>query len=329
MFESMAIVDGWKNSSVWSTELLPSGKQFERWCEFVNEAHLRWSIERGTYDNFPAFIREGRFGDFRMANLTAAPRSSVRGTRRQPEIAQDSYALYNFLYIAEGSERLIIDGKDVDLVPGNIVLWDSARPMIFITGEGLHQITLAITHERLHRIFPNAEQFVGMKISCSSGLNRLFADHLLALDQQFGELTSEQAWAVLDTTTNLAVSAFESECGSYSNARVSGLLCEIRNYIEKNIEDCDLSIAKIAEHHNISVRHLHRLFHEIDISASAYITRRRLERCKQDLSSRAHGRETITDIAFRWGFSDSGTFSKTFRREYGLSPREFRATAQN
>lgn len=324
MAESNTIVSNWKSLSAWSTELLPSNKQFGRWCEFVNHAHSHWSIEREQFDRFPAFIREGRFGDFRIATLTA-PLSRIRGNRGQLEINRDADALYNILYVAEGAICLVIDGRDVEVHAGDVVLWDSTRPMTFITGEGLRQVTLCVAHDRLHRIYPNAGELVGKSFSCSSGLSRLFADHLLALDQKFGDLTCDQAWTVLDTSISLAISAFEAQNGDSRKPHASSLLADVCEYIERNIEDFDLSIPNVAQKHSISVRHLHRLFRDIDISASAYIIGRRLERCKHDLSSRAHSRETITDIAFRWGFADSGTFSKTFRREYGLTPRQFRS----
>lgn len=324
MGQPMTIVKGWKDSSIWSTENLPSAKQFDRWCAFVNEAHLNWSIKREDYDSFPAFIREGRFDDFRIANLTAH-QPFVKGNRTGQEIRNDSLALYNIIYIMDGAISLHIDGNDVDLHKGDIALWDSTRPMGFVTGENLHQLTLAVSHERMHRVFPTAGEYVGRQLSCSSGLNRLLADHLLSLDLQFGDLTSDQAWIVLEATLNMAISAFGSDGGLGGDVPASDLLRTVRRFIDDNIDDFDLSIAAIAGRHNISVRHLHRLFHDVGITASAYINRRRLERCKHDLASRAHRSETITDVAFRWGFNDSGTFSKTFRREYGVSPREYRA----
>lgn len=325
MTSELPIVEGWKNPTIWSTEQLPPARQFDRWCEFVNEAHLHWAIKRDQYDRFPAFIREGRFGEFRMANLTASG-SRIRGNRGKVEIAQDEEALYNFLYVAGGSISLEIDGKDVNLFPGNFVLWDTTRPMVFVTGEGLQQITLAVTHERLHRIFPEAGTFVGRTVACSTGFNQLLADHLVSLDQQFGDLTGEQARTALDATINLAISSLKFT-NSANHLHSSAILRRVKDFIEANIAEYELSIPIIAAEHAISVRHLHRLFHEIDTSVSTYIIQRRLELCREDLISCAHKRATITDIAFRWGFADSGTFSKCFRRHYGVTPRQFRRSA--
>lgn len=324
MAEAATIVSNWKDASTWSTAQLPAREQFGRWCEFVNEAHLHWSIERSSFDFFPAFIREGRFGDFRTANLTASPQARVKGTRSAAEIAQDDEALYNFLYIAAGSECLTIDGEDIELLPGNLVLWDTTRPMDFVTGTGLHQVTLAVAHSRLHRIFPRASEFVGKPMSCASGLNKLFIDHLLALENQFGDLTKEQAWRVLDTTLNLAVTVLENGTEIVKRNGNCDLLEKIRKYIDENLDDYELCVASIAKKHNISPRHTHRIFGEEGISVSNYITSRRLDRCKIELASPACSENSVTDIAFRWGFNDSSTFSKVFKREFGISPREFR-----
>ena len=37
-----------------------------------------------------------------------------------------------------------------------------------------------------------------------------------------------------------------------------------------------------------------------------------------------HDELSISDICFRWGFNGSAHFSRAFRKEYGLSPREYR-----
>jgi AraC-like DNA-binding protein len=58
-----------------------------------------------------------------------------------------------------------------------------------------------------------------------------------------------------------------------------------------------------------------------------WIRERRLERCRGDLANPAMSDSSITDIALRWGFSDSAHFSHCFRKEFAVSPRHFRSAA--
>ncbi len=57
-----------------------------------------------------------------------------------------------------------------------------------------------------------------------------------------------------------------------------------------------------------------------------YLNVYRLEQAKWAL---LNTEKPITDIAFSYGFHDCSYFAKTFREEYGISPREYRNTARN
>jgi AraC-like DNA-binding protein len=72
----------------------------------------------------------------------------------------------------------------------------------------------------------------------------------------------------------------------------------------------------------MSLRTLHALFEETDETVAALIRRDRLARCRIDLERQDGG--GVTEIALRWGFRDPGNFSRAFRHEFGLSPREVR-----
>ncbi|NPV70062.1 MAG: helix-turn-helix domain-containing protein [Firmicutes bacterium] len=59
------------------------------------------------------------------------------------------------------------------------------------------------------------------------------------------------------------------------------------------------------------------------VSVSNWIMHRRLEQCRRELVRIGPVRDSITEIAFRWGFNDSAHFSKAFKRLFGLSPRDY------
>tara|TARA_B100001167_G_C16743239_1_gene292113 strand:- start:439 stop:1197 length:759 start_codon:yes stop_codon:yes gene_type:complete len=52
-----------------------------------------------------------------------------------------------------------------------------------------------------------------------------------------------------------------------------------------------------------------------------YVTRRRIEKSALDL---LHKNSTTTEIAHQLGFSDNSSFSRAFKKYYGISPTEFK-----
>jgi AraC-like DNA-binding protein len=322
--QQAVVAEGWADQECWSTHAVRPDRQFDYWCAFVNRAFLRWSILGGSYERFPAYIREGRYDGCRLSNLTSA-QGGVRGVRGGSEIAADEDALYNLLYIAEGTQQLTIDGRDIDLPRNHFILWDTTRPMRFVTGSELRQVTLAIPHSRLQRALPAAADHIGKPVLAQTGLSRLFVEHLLALDACFGELSCEVAPRILDTTIDLLGATLDAVYAPAEGAHSSVRLRQIHTYIERNLDDPRLNPAVIALAHGITVRHLHRVFARTGWTVGNWIQHRRLEHCRQALAVGAGSGGSITAIALRWGFSDASTFSKAFKRAFGMTPRAFRA----
>lgn len=57
---------------------------------------------------------------------------------------------------------------------------------------------------------------------------------------------------------------------------------------------------------------------------SEWIRHRRLARCAADLRDGSQDHLPITEIAFRWGFSDAAHFSRAFKQQFGVAPRDYR-----
>ncbi len=104
----------------------------------------------------------------------------------------------------------------------------------------------------------------------------------------------------------------------------AALLARIFQTIEMRLSDPNLNYQQVASEHGISPRYLQKLFESIDDSFGHYVKVRRLERCRLDLRSPLYVQKSISDILFQWGFNDSASFSRAFREQYGISPREYR-----
>jgi AraC-like DNA-binding protein len=76
----------------------------------------------------------------------------------------------------------------------------------------------------------------------------------------------------------------------------------------------------------MSVRALHALFEDAEESVAGLVRGERLARCIEDLQQPNGG--SVTEIAFRWGFSDAAHFSRLFKRAFGVTPSEVRHEAR-
>ena len=97
-------------------------------------------------------------------------------------------------------------------------------------------------------------------------------------------------------------------------------------FIDQNLES-DLSLNKISEIAFFSPFHFHRVFKFITgETLNGYITRRRIEKSASDL---LHKNNTATEIAHKYGFSDNSSYSRTFKKYFGVSPTEFKKQNPN
>jgi AraC family transcriptional regulator len=97
-----------------------------------------------------------------------------------------------------------------------------------------------------------------------------------------------------------------------------------RDYIEASfLESVDLtSIANVV---NLSPHHFLRLFKEtFNITPYQMVIGKRLEKAKAMLLS---GGSSVTDVCFDMGFESLGSFSRDFKRRFGVSPSQVRLGA--
>lgn len=92
-------------------------------------------------------------------------------------------------------------------------------------------------------------------------------------------------------------------------------------YIESHLLE-DLSVKEIAKQANFSVFHFQRTFNVMaDTTVGDYIRRRRLTLAANELRK---SDVKIIDIAHKYGYETPEAFSKAFRKQHGITPREAR-----
>lgn len=166
------------------------------------------------------------------------------------------------------------------------------------------------------------------RLASEAGAARVFGGMLRSLADAIADLTPDQA-APAELAlpefllTSLLDNAPPKALGGAAGMRAA-LLERIFQTIEMRLSDPNLNYQQVASEHGISPRYLQKLFESINDSFGHYVKVRRLERCKLDLRSPLHVQKSISDILFQWGFNDSASFSRAFREQFGVSPREYR-----
>ncbi|MGW4378951.1 helix-turn-helix domain-containing protein [Kitasatospora sp. NPDC004531] len=103
----------------------------------------------------------------------------------------------------------------------------------------------------------------------------------------------------------------------------TALAARVRDHIERNLTDPELSPESVARAHAISVRYLHKLFQRQGTTVGRWIRHRRLEACRRELDRPPHRRLPVAVVAGRWGFASASHFSRVFREAYGLTPTQW------
>jgi AraC-like DNA-binding protein len=302
-----------------TTEALAAPRQYDGFREAVSSTHLAWDLPRRSESRFRAKIQHQRLSEADIIHCVCDP---CHGRRGRAEIARTPDAAYGLLYIVGGRERVTQDGREMTLGAGSFALWDSQRPIDFLVPGGLQKITLMLPQQRLDAVVPNARDLTGIPIGARTGSGALFATHLRSLARQGGELPPGQHDAVLHATIELMATALGAIVASAGADHRRRLMTRINGHILKHLSDPALTPDGIAEAIGISARQLHRVFGSSGWTVDRWIWRQRLLRCRQELDLRM--KTPISQIAFRWGFSDAAHFSRAFRDAFGASPKEYR-----
>ncbi|AZF06248.1 transcriptional regulator FeaR [Pseudomonas sp. R5-89-07] len=227
-----------------------------------------------------------------------------------------------------GYSQIAQNGQTLQLAPGEMLLMDSVGS-IEITPFGLiEHASLSLSRPQVCKHLGGDARAFG-KISSTKACGRML--HVL-MDQLCKDNTEDgggEVEALQSAFVSLLGSALEQ--GDEGREGVAALHGNnLRSYVQKVIDESlsqpGLSPVALANRLNISVRHLYRLFEEQDDSVCRYIQRARLKRSADDLVNPFLRSESITSIAYKWGFTDSAHFSRSFKKQFEVSPKDFRSS---
>lgn len=250
-------------------------------------------------------------GPLRLVSLDT-PESSCIG--RERDAADGEHLAVKVM--TRGRTRIEQGRGDAELGPADLVLLDPTRTLRFESTAAAH-VTILVPRRELRMRPAQIDRLIGERIDGSRGPGALVS--VLARESaRASEFREAEALRSAAAVIELIAVALEARLGDEQPAPDEQLRNRIAGYIEARLADTDLSPPGIAAAHHISVRRLHKLFEDQPFTVAALIRRRRLERCRAELTG---GGRTVTAVAARWGFADPTHFSKLFKTTYGYNAR--------
>jgi AraC family transcriptional activator of tynA and feaB len=292
------------------------------WEDVLAETHAAFDVRLPAAQPFAGAVRRHRLGELSLVDCRSMPFVGVRGPA---VLHDDSYDLVGVQMVLRGRERAWSAGREVLLGKGDITIWDGSRAGRIEIVEPFAKRTLVLPRALMHRTCPRLGNVDRGFTVPESAAARLLARYLDALAEELPLMDEPTATVAVDVVLDLLRAAVEPHMPATRTARKEALQARARRYIRAHLRDPGLGPVSIAAALAVSVRTLHGAFADSGESVAALIRSVRLARCREDLESGTG--DSISEIAYRWGFSEPTHFSHAFRREFGMTPREARAAA--
>ena len=245
------------------------------------------------------------------------------------------HSCYELFYVESGDCRFLIDEQIVDLHAGDFIL---VPPMAlhytrYMFGPCLRTVILFREEDILREVQPFMPQTArffaettvfqvppAARAQVAASLREMAAEDALC-DERSALILKMQLQALLLLCSRVCVFLFEP---SADLPTADPQILQAARYICQYYAE-PLTSADVARAVGFSPNYLSRKFRSAaGIGLHEYIVFVRLQHAAQELVSTP---DSITTIALRCGFSDSNYFKDSFKKKYGVTPRDYRKKA--
>lgn len=312
-----------------SVEKIPIGNRAAYWSSLIGGFIAE--IQTTPYDkkNFQASLKVAEFGSLIMAEATSTPARIEHDSFSRCSKENDCFVLH---LQTKGASWNTQGGRQALLQKGDFLLCDSARPFEVSFSSSNRMFAIRIPKKQLSLRLPFVEELFCLPQNGSEGASALVSNLILSLWHQYGACDrSEVKNKVCESVLDLLAASYLQRY--YPQKSESSVIYARRrliiDFVEKNLHDADLSIRKVSRALGYSVGYIHQLFRDEQESISRYIKRRRLEKSANCLKSPIYAANSISEIAFLFGFNSGSHFGRAFKQYYRVTPRQYRQGARD
>jgi AraC-like DNA-binding protein len=220
---------------------------------------------------------------------------------------------YTLALVIDGECDYIFEKQKLRAKTGDIVFLDNYTPF--------RQVTLSDFYVYVINFVSECGLIKEPKIIKPLGFDKylsMFKEAAIAFEQKkvgYILLTKSIIYRILST--------IQADGASRNQPRTKGdKITFAKDYVSRNLANCQLSVQTIASEMNISTAYLRKIFVEnVGMSPLKYIKTLRINLAADILSTTA---KSVDEAARECGFQDTSYFCKEFKKTMGASPLSFR-----
>jgi len=309
---------------VFSTAGVPAGRRASYWNEVYTSRFAQVTFDPLSRDTFEAELRTGTMGPLGLARVSY---NAADVERTRSHIGRTRQRLFSFVLHLRGRGVFTHYGHNTLLDEGDFTLSDNAEPHHLHLQSPADVIILQSPPDVLNDYLPSPERLCGLRLPAQEGFTRTAAAMMRSLvdnldrgvPPRFSQMVVRNILEVMATSYAMVFDDGVADCSVAGARRV-----QARCFIEAHLTEPELTPASVAQALDVSPRYLRMLFAADGETVSGYVLRRRLEECARQLASSLRRGQTITEIAFAGGFNATPHFARAFRRQFGMTPRQYR-----
>ena len=260
-------------------------------------------------------------------SLTRVSAPATRTMRTSTHIRRSPIDHWVISYCRNGSTAVSTPNSQLDARAGVPFVWslgqvsDSRRTVS-------ERLQLYLPRDSFADIAGSLDRAAGSMIDTGPG--ELLAEYMLLLERHLPNLAPEDA-AHLPTAIQAMVAACVAPSADRSACALPQIkltmLEKVRRAVSRNLHSPSLGTGTLCRETAMSRSQLYRVL-ESEGGVASYIQRRRLAESFSRLCDTSNVL-SIGDIAASLCFSDPSSFSRAFRREFGVTPTEVRGASRS